>query len=289
MSSITDITTLFWQDGIFKELNSSKLDIKTHALHYGTAVFEGIRSYSFNIYKLEKHIERLYKSAELIGLKIILDKKTIEDACTQLIKINEMSNAYIRPIAYKTSGTLKVIANNPISVVIIAWNRKDKIYRDLSEKKPISLDISKWQKPSPYAVPVQSKASGYYLMNSFIGESAKSNGFDDSLMLDFEGYIAEATTSNIFFVKNNELYTPIADRFLNGITRQTIIEIAKSNNIKVNEKRMLVEELDEYEECFVCGTSNEITAVKNIGNHIFNNNNLTNKINNLFFDDIYNN
>ncbi len=230
-----------WLDGKLVEWQDAKLHVLTHGLHYASAVFEGERVYDGKIFKLTEHSERLVYSASRMGFKIPYSVSEIDKFCKEVVKVEKIENGYVRPIAWRGSEMMAVSAqNNTIHFAIAAWVWGS--YFDPKIKlNGIKLDISKWKKPAPDSIPWDAKAAGNYMINTLSKHEAEKNGYNDSLMLDYQGNVAEATGANIFFVNETqtEIHTPAADSFLNGITRRTIIEIAKQLQIKVVEKRLI--------------------------------------------------
>ena len=246
-----------WQD--------ARVHIISHGMHYASLVFEGLRVYNTKIFKLEEHVERLFNSARILDMKIPYSNQEIIEATKKLISDQNIKDGYIRPFAWRGSEMMGVSAQNTkINVAIAVWDWPT--YFDPTLKlKGIKLNISKWQRPPQNSSPWQSKAAGLYMICTLSKHQAEKDGFTDSLMLDHEGNVAEATSANIFFKdKNNELHTPIPDSFLDGITRKTVIDVAKSKNIKINERKISPDELSNFVGCFITGTAAEITPVSNI-------------------------
>ena len=273
-----------WFDGEFVKWNKAKIHILSHGLHYASCVFEGARIYNGEIFKLKQHTKRLFLSAKILGFKLPYSEKEINKACKKIIKKQNIKNGYLRPFAWRGSEMMAISAQNTtIHVAIATWEMST--YFDKRKKfKGIRLQTSKWMRPPSNSAPTQAKAAGLYMICTLSKHIAEKKGFDDSLMLDSSGYVAESTGANIFFVKNNKLYTPVADCFLNGITRQTVIEVAKKNDIKVIEKRILPKELLKADEIFLTGTAVEITPVSQIDNKKFNVGEITKKLVSLFSD-----
>ena len=271
-----------WLDGKFIKWNKAKIHILSHGLHYGSCVFEGARIYNQKIFKLNEHTKRLFLSSKILGFKLPYTEKRINDACNQIIKKQNIKNGYLRPFAWRGSEMMAISAQNTtIHVAIATWEMTT--YFDINKKfKGIKLQTSKWMRPPSNTAPTQAKAAGLYMICTLSKHTAEKNGFDDSLMLDSRGYVAESTGANIFYVKKNKLYTPIADCFLNGITRKTVIQIAKRNNIKVIEKRISPKELLKADEIFLTGTAVEITPVSQIDNKKFKVGEVTKKLVSLF-------
>ena len=264
-------TGKIWLDGKLVDWQDAKLHVLTHGLHYASAVFEGERVYNGKIFKLTEHSERLVYSASRMGFKIPYSVSDIDKFCKEVVEVEKIENAYVRGIAWRGSEMMAVSAqNNTIHFAIAAWVWGS--YFDAKIKlHGIKLDISKWRKPAPDSIPWDTKAAGNYMINTLSKHEAEKNGYNDSMMLDYQGNIAEATGANVFFInkEQTEIYTPIADSFLNGITRRTVIEIAKQLQAKVIEKKIKLEELTGYKGCFLTGSAAEVTPVSQIGNYSF--------------------
>jgi len=254
-----------WFNNELCEWQDARVHIISHGMHYASLVFEGLRVYNTKIFKLEEHIERLFNSARILDMKIPYSNQEIIEATKKLISDQNIKDGYIRPFAWRGSEMMGVSAQNTkINVAIAIWDWPT--YFDPTLKsKGIKLNISKWQRPPQNSSPWQSKAAGLYMICTLSKHQAEKDGFTDSLMLDHEGNVAEATSANIFFKdKNNELHTPIPDSFLDGITRKTVIDLAKSKSIKINERKISPDELSNFVGCFITGTAAEITPVSNI-------------------------
>jgi len=260
-----------WLDGNLVDWKNATIHLLSHGLHYASCVFEGERAYNGEIFKLRQHTERLFYSASRMGMKIPFTFDEIDSACKLIIKEQKVLNGYIRPVVWRGSEMMAISAQKTkIHVAVAAWEWGT--YFDPKIKTiGIKLNISKWQKPSPRSIPWDSKASGIYMISTLSKHEAENEGYHDSLMLDYEGNIAEATGANIFFVqsKNNELHTPLADSFLDGITRQSIIDISKELNIKVHQRKIKPDELSRFDGCFLTGTAAEVTPISQIGNHTY--------------------
>jgi len=260
-----------WFDGNLVDWKNATIHLLSHGLHYASCVFEGERAYNGEIFKLRQHTERLFYSANRMGMKIPFTLDEIDSACKLIIKEQKVLNGYIRPVVWRGSEMMAISAQKTkIHVAVAAWEWGT--YFDPKIKTiGIKLNISKWQKPSPRSIPWDSKASGIYMISTLSKHEAENEGYHDSLMLDYEGNVAEATGANIFFVhsKNNELHTPLPDSFLDGITRQSIIDIAKELNIKVHQRKIKPDELSRFDGCFLTGTAAEVTPISQIGNHIY--------------------
>jgi len=284
MKNFNNRPGFIWLDGRFVKWNQAKLHVLSHGLHYASCVFEGARIYNGKIFKLNEHTKRLFFSSKILGFKLPYKEKVINKACEQIVKKQKIKNGYLRPFAWRGSEMMAISAQNTtIHVAIATWEMST--YFDKRKKfNGIKLKTSKWIRPPSNTAPIQAKAAGLYMICTLSKHIAEKKGFDDSLMLDSNGYVAESTGANIFFVKNNKLYTPIADCFLNGITRQTVIKLAKKNNIKIIEKRILPRELLKADEIFLTGTAVEITPISQIDNKKFNVGKITKKLISLFSD-----
>ena len=260
-----------WLDGSLVDWQDAKLHVLTHGLHYASAVFEGERVYGGKIFKLTEHSERLVYSASRMGFKIPYSVDQIDKFCKEVVEVQKIENGYVRPVAWRGSEMMAVSAqNNTIHFAIAAWVWGS--YFDPKIKlNGIKLDISNWRKPPPNSIPWDTKAAGNYMINTLSKHESERKGYNDSMMLDSEGNVAEATGANVFFINNNqtELYTPIADCFLNGITRRTIIEIATRLKIKVIEKKISLADLSNFKGCFLTGSAAEVTPVSQIGSFNF--------------------
>ena len=260
-----------WYNGNTIDWKDANLHILSHGLHYASCVFEGERIYNGSIFKLREHTERLIHSADRMGFKIPYSADEIDSACNEIIKIQKIENGYVRPIAWRGSEMMAISAQkNKIHFAVAAWEWGSYFDPKIREKG-ISLDISKWRRPDPKTIPWDTKASGLYMICTLSKHEAEKKGFNDSLMLDYKGDIAEATGANIFFVdkSESELHTPVPDNFLDGITRRTIIDLAKELNIKVIERKIKLEELKNFSGCFLTGTAAEVTPVSKINDYNF--------------------
>ena len=258
-----------WINGKFVEWSDAKVHVLNHGLHYGSCVFEGLRVYNKKIFKLRQHIERLFKSAKILDLNIPFSLKNVEFNTQEIIKHQKIGDGYIRPVVWRGSEMMAISATKgSTNLAIAAWTWPS-YFSDNQISKGIRLSTSKWKRPSPDSAPTDSKAAGLYMICSLSKHEAESKGFDDALMLDYRGNIAEATGANIFFVKGEKLFTPIPDCFLNGITRQTVIDLAKVNGIKVIEDHLKPDFLESCQEVFLTGTAVEITPVGQIDKHHF--------------------
>ena len=259
-----------WYNNELVDWGNVKLHVLNHGLHYASCVFEGLRVYDGEIFKLEEHTERFFYSAKRMGIVIPYSEDEINKACITTVKNQKVINGYVRPVAWRGSEMMAISAQQTkIHVAIATWEWGS--YFDPNLKlKGIKLNISNWRRPAPNTIPWDTKASGLYMICTLSKHEAEKDGYTDSLMLDHEGNIAEATGANIFFKdKDGNLHTPIPDSFLDGITRRTIIEIAKSKNIKVKERKISPDELNNFEGCFLTGTAAEVTPVSQIQNFNF--------------------
>ena len=254
-----------WYNNALVDWGNVKLHVLNHGLHYASCVFEGLRVYDGEIFKLEEHTSRFFYSAKRMGFDIPYNEEEINKACVETVKVQKVQNGYVRPVAWRGSEMMAISAQQTkIHVAVATWEWGS--YFDPNLKlKGIKLNISKWRRPAPNTIPWDTKASGLYMICTLSKHEAEKDGYTDSLMLDHEGNVAEATGANIFFKdKKGELHTPIPDSFLDGITRRTVIGIAKSKNIKVNERKILPEEIADFDGCFLTGTAAEVTPVSQI-------------------------
>jgi len=259
-----------WYNDQLVDWNNVKIHVLSHGLHYASCVFEGERVYDGSIFKLEEHTSRFFHSARRIGFEIPYTEDQINIASTKIISTQKVQNGYVRPVAWRGSEMMAISAQQTkIHVAIATWEWGS--YFDPKLKvEGIRLNISNWRRPAPNSIPWDTKASGLYMICTLSKHEAEKQGYADSLMLDHEGNIAEATGANVFFKdKKGELHTPTPDSFLDGITRRTVIGIAKSKNIKVNERKIDPSELSNFVGCFLTGTAAEVTPVSCIANHQF--------------------
>ena len=254
-----------WFNGNLVDWQETKVHVLNHGLHYASCVFEGERVYDGEIFKLEDHTSRLFHSAKRMGMLMPYSEKEINKACKEIVGVQKIKNGYVRPIVWRGSEMMAISAQkNKVHVAIASWEWGS--YFDPKLKlKGIKLNISSWRRPSPNSVPWDTKASGLYMICTLSKHEAESKGFTDSLMLDHEGNIAEATGANIFFKdKTGALHTPIPDSFLDGITRRCVIQLAKSKGIKIVERKIKPDEMGSFVGCFLTGTAAEITPVSQI-------------------------
>jgi branched-chain amino acid aminotransferase len=264
-----------WYDGQLVAWADAKIHILSHALHYGSCVFEGERAYGGVIYKSAEHSQRLKKSAELLDFEIPYSVAEIEAAKRLVLEKNGQKDAYVRPVAWRGSEMMGVSAqNNTIHLAIATWEWPS--YFDPAQRlKGIRLDMAEYRRPDPATAPSTSKAAGLYMICTISKHKAERKGYADALMLDWQGRVAECTGANVFFIKDGMIHTPTADCFLAGITRQTVIDLARRRGFEVQERRILPDELESFNECFITGTAAEVTPVSEIGPYRFQPGNMT--------------
>lgn len=253
-----------WFDGELKPWKDAQVHVLTHGLHYASCVFEGQRAYGGEIFKLREHTERLIASGGILDFEIPFSADEIDDACRTVLAKNNLVDAYMRPVAWRGSEEMGVAANNnTVHLAIATWEWPS--YFSMEERlKGIRLTWSKWKRPSPETIPCMAKAAGLYMICTLSKHAAMDAGYSDALMLDYRGYVAEATGANVFFVKGKEIHTPTPDCFLDGITRRTVIGLAKAAGYEVIERHIKPEELGQFDECFLTGTAAEVTPVSEI-------------------------
>jgi branched-chain amino acid aminotransferase len=276
--SYDDRDGYIWMDGDMVPWRDAKVHILTHAMHYGSSVFEGERAYGGKIFESRKHSERLIQSGKYLDMPVLYSVEAIESAKKKVIKESGLSDAYVRAIAWRGSGQDMGVASsrNHVHLAIAAWEWG--AYYGDAKMKGAKLDISKWKRPSPETIPSFAKASGLYMICTVSKHEAESKGCSDALMMDYRGYVAEATGANVFFVKDGKVHTPIPDCFLNGITRQTVIRILQEQNVEVIERHIELNELKDFDQCWLTGTAAEVTPVGNIGEYNFEVGSLTKEI-----------
>jgi branched-chain amino acid aminotransferase len=258
-----------WLDGQFTPWREAKVHVLTHGLHYASAVFEGERMYSGVIYRGLEHTQRLFNSAEIMDMKIPFSVEEIEKAKRETCAKNGLDDCYLRPIAWRGSEMIGVSAQNTrIHVAIAVWDWPS-YFKPEEKAKGIRLTWAKYKRPSPECAPVHAKAAGLYMICTLSKHAAERDGYADAMMLDYRGYIAEATGANVFFVRDGALHTPTADCFLNGLTRQSVIKIARDKGFEVIERHIQPEELPTFSECFIVGSAAEVTPVSEVGEHRF--------------------
>jgi branched-chain amino acid aminotransferase len=255
---------VIWRDGVLVPWREANVHVLSHGLHYASAVFEGERAYSGNIFRLRDHSERLINSGRLLGFEIPWTAEQIDAACIETLAANGLTDAYVRPIAWRGTEQLSVSAQaTTIHLAIAAWPWPS--YFGDNRMQGIRLGHAPWKRPSPETAPTASKAAGLYMIGTMSKHAAEAEGYDDALMLDWRGYVAEATGANIFFVMDDELHTPDPDGFLDGITRQSVISLAKRHQMKVVQRHIEPDEMARATEVFLTGTAAEVTPVRAIG------------------------
>ena len=258
-----------WVDGALVDWRSAQVHILTHAMHYASSVFEGERAYGGKIFKSREHSERLIQSGRLIDFEIPYTVDQIEKAKEDTLAANGLSDAYVRALAWRGAGEDMGVASarNPVHLAVAVWSWGN--YYGDAKMKGAKLDIAKWRRPDPATAPSQAKAAGLYMIATMSKHAAEAKGCSDAMMFDYRGYVAEATGANIFFVKDGEVHTPLADAFLNGLTRQTVMEMLREKGITVHERHIMPDELEGFEQCWLTGTAAEVTPVGQIGDYNF--------------------
>lgn len=258
-----------WMDGKLVEWRDANVHILTHAMHYASSVFEGERCYDGKIFKSRQHSERLIKSGQLIDFEIPYTVDEIEAAKRAALDANGLTDAYVRPVAWRGSGEDMGVAasRNPVHLAVAVWEWG--AYYGDAKMKGAKLDIAKWKRPSPECAPSQAKAAGLYMIATMSKHAAEAKGCSDALMFDYRGYVAECTGANLFFVKDGEVHTPKPDAFLNGLTRQTVIEMLTQKGIKVHERHIMPDELEGFEQAWLTGSAAEVTPIAQIGDYNF--------------------
>jgi branched-chain amino acid aminotransferase len=260
---------LIWLDGKLVEWRDANVHLLTHAMHYASSVFEGERAYNGKIFKSREHSERLLFSGRELDIPIPYTVDEIEEAKYTVLKANNLTDAYVRALCWRGSGEDMGVASakNRVRMAIATWEWG--AYYGDAKTKGAKLDISRWKRPSPETIPCFAKAAGLYMICTMAKHEAEAKGCSDAMMYDYRGYVAEATGANIFFVKDEVVHTPKPDCFLNGLTRQTVIDMLKDKKIEVQERHIMPEELHEFEQCWLTGTAAEVTPVGQIGDFNF--------------------
>ncbi len=260
---------VIWMNGQLVPWKQATLHVLSHALHYASSVFEGERAYGGVVFKGTEHHQRLHDSGAILGFKVPYSVAEIDAAADQLIKANKLGDAYLRPIAWRGSEMMGVSAQHTkINVAIAAWEWPSYFSPELREKG-IRLMWAPWRRPGPDMAPTRSKAAGLYMICTLSKHAAENQGYQDALMLDYRGLLAEATGANLFLVQDGKIHTPTPDCFLDGITRRTVIALARRLGIEVIERHLKPEELAKTQEVFLTGTAAEVTPVGEVGEHRF--------------------
>jgi branched-chain amino acid aminotransferase len=258
-----------WMNGEIIPWADARVHVLTHGLHYGSSVFEGERAYKGKIYKSAEHTARLFNSARIMDFDLPYSEAEITAAKEQVLALNGGGDQYIRPVAFRGSEMMAVSAqNNKIHVAIATWNWPS-MFDPATKMQGIALDIAEYRRPDPACAPVHAKAAGLYMICTISKHRAEKRGFADAMMLDWQGRVAECTGANIFFTKDGAIHTPLADCFLDGITRQSVIALAKKRGFEVIERRIMPEEMSEFVECFITGSAAEVTPVRQVGDYTF--------------------
>jgi branched-chain amino acid aminotransferase len=258
-----------WYNGALLPWRDARVHVLNHGLHYASCVFEGERVYEGRVFKLHQHNERLHRSGELLGFKVPYSVDELNRVTKEVVAKNNVVNGYVRPVAWRGSEMMAISAQqNRIHVAVASWSWPS-YFSNEAKERGLRLQISKWARPAPNTAPTASKAAGLYMICTLSKHTAEQEGFEDALMLDYRGLIAEATGANVFMVMNNELHTPTPDCFLNGITRLTVIDLAKARGIKVVERHIKPEELAKAQEMFLCGSAAEITPIGAVESQTF--------------------
>ncbi len=258
-----------WFDGKMVPWKDAKIHVLTHGLHYASSVFEGERAYAGKIFKSKEHTQRFRNSANIMDFDLPYTDEEILAAKDAVVKANGGGDQYVRPVAWRGSEMMAVAAqHNTIHVAIATWAWPS-MFDPETKMKGIRLDIADYRRPDPLCAPVHAKAAGLYMICTISKHKAENKGYADAMMLDWQGRVAECTGANIFFVKDGEIHTPIADCFLNGLTRQSVIAIARAQGMTVNERRIMPDELTSMNECFIVGSAAEVTPVAEVGPYKF--------------------
>jgi branched-chain amino acid aminotransferase len=258
-----------WMDGKLVPWRDANVHILSHAMHYASSVFEGERCYDGKIFKGHEHSLRLLESGRLLDMPIPYTAEQIDAAKAEVLAANNLTNAYVRAVAWRGAGEDMGVAarRNPVRLAVAAWEWG--AYYGDAKMQGAKLDIAKWRRPSPDTIPTAAKAAGLYMICTMSKHAAEEKGCSDALFYDYRGYVAEATGANVFFVKDGEVHTPIPDAILNGITRQTVIAMLRDKGLVVHERHILPEELESFSECWLTGTAAEVTPVGQIGEYHF--------------------
>ena len=258
-----------WFNGEIVPWRDAKIHVLTHGLHYGSCVFEGERAYGGKIFKTTEHSQRLRKSAEIMDFEVPYSVEELNAAKDKVVELNGGGDQYVRPVAWRGSEMMAVSAqHNKIHVAIATWGWPS-MFDPETKMKGIKLDIAEFRRPDPACAPVHAKAAGLYMICTISKHKAEKKGYADAMMLDWQGRVAECTGANIFFTRDGAIHTPVADCFLNGLTRQTVIALAKDQGLEIIERRIMPDELPTFNECFIVGSAAEVTPVAEIGPYSF--------------------
>jgi len=258
-----------WFNGEIVPWRDAKIHVLTHGLHYGSCVFEGERAYGGKIFKTTEHSQRLRKSAEIMDFEVPYSVEELNAAKDKVVELNGGGDQYVRPVAWRGSEMMAVSAqHNKIHVAIATWGWPS-MFDPETKMKGIKLDIAEFRRPDPACAPVHAKAAGLYMICTISKHKAEKKGYADAMMLDWQGRVAECTGANIFFIRDGAIHTPVADCFLNGLTRQTVIALAKDQGLEIIERRIMPDELSTFNECFIVGSAAEVTPVAEIGPYSF--------------------
>ncbi|MEM6621223.1 MAG: branched-chain amino acid aminotransferase [Pseudomonadota bacterium] len=268
-TSYDDMEGFIWMDGNLVEWRQAKVHILSHAMHYGSSVFEGERAYGGRIFESEAHSQRLLDSGKAMDIPIPYSVDEIERAKEDTMRANNLSDAYVRVVAWRGAGPDMGVASsrNPIRMAVATWEWG--AYYGDAKMKGAKLDISAWKRPSPETIPCKAKASGLYMICTMSKHQAEAKGCSDALMMDYRGYVAEATGANIFFVRDGEVHTPLPDCFLDGITRQTVKKMLRDRGVTVHERHIQPSEMESFQQAWLTGTAAEVTPIGQIGDYNF--------------------
>lgn len=275
-----------WLDGRLTPWREANIHVLTHGLHYASSCFEGERAYSGRIYKLKEHTGRLFQSAEILGMKIPFTPEEISDACNLVVEKQGFPDSYVRPVVFRGSEQMSVAAPHSTTRVAIAVWQWPSYFDPAQKMKGIRLTVSDWKRPAPDTAPYRSKAAGLYMICTMSKHKAEAEGYNDALMYDYRGFVAEATGANVFFVEEGKLVTPTPDCFLDGITRRSVMALARARQIPVVERHIRPEELGGFSECFLTGTAAEVTPVSEVAEHRFTPGRITETLMSDYMEDV---